>query len=173
MTLLRRNYFPINILSSSYTSRRFVRLAFNPTKINEIQSYSLLKLSCPSIAFSPDEDIPDLSGKVILVTGGNAGLGFETIRQLSKHNPAHIYLAARSREKGGAAIKKLKELNPLAAPITFLSLDLASFDSIKAAAQTFRQVSDRLDVLINNAGIMMTPESLTKEEMRSSLEPTT
>ncbi|KAH6880022.1 short chain dehydrogenase, partial [Thelonectria olida] len=120
-------------------------------------------MSCSGVSFNPDQDMPDLSGKVVLVTGGNAGLGFETIRQLSKHNPALIYLAARSQAKGEEAIKKLNELNPKAPPIKFLSLDLASFDSIKAAARTFRHASDRLDILINNAGIMMTPEGLTKE----------
>lgn len=120
-------------------------------------------MSSTSIAFHPEIDIPDLSGKVILVTGGNAGLGFETILQLSKHNPSHIYLAARSREKGEAAIKKIKESDPKASTITFLNLDLASFESIKAAVEIFRRSSDRLDILINNAGIMMTPEGVTKE----------
>ncbi|KAJ4199322.1 hypothetical protein NW759_016148 [Fusarium solani] len=94
-------------------------------------------MSCSGVSFNPDEDIPNLSGKVILVTGGNIGLGFETIRQLSKHNPAHIYLAARSQAKGEEAIKKLNELNPKAPPITCLSLDLASFDSIKPQPEPF------------------------------------
>jgi NAD(P)-dependent dehydrogenase (short-subunit alcohol dehydrogenase family) len=51
------------------------------------------------VNFNPDQDIPGLSGQVIIVTGGNVGLGFETIRQLAKHNPARIYLAARSQQK--------------------------------------------------------------------------
>ncbi|KAJ3529661.1 hypothetical protein NM208_g9659 [Fusarium decemcellulare] len=109
------------------------------------------------------EDIPDLSGQVIIVTGGNAGLGLETIKQLSQHNPARIYLAARSEEKAEAAIKQIKEGNPKTSPISFLQLDLASFASIRAAAETFTKSESRLDILINNAGIMMTPEGLTKE----------
>ncbi|KAK1985665.1 short chain dehydrogenase [Colletotrichum cereale] len=113
--------------------------------------------------FQPDTDIPDLAGKVVLVTGGNSGLGLETVRQIAKHNPAHIYLAARSKEKGEAAIETLKTENPDAAPISLLPLDLASFESVKAAAKQFAAASDRLDLLINNAGIMHTPEGLTED----------
>ncbi|EOD52781.1 putative retinol dehydrogenase protein [Neofusicoccum parvum UCRNP2] len=110
-----------------------------------------------------DQDIPDLNGKVIIVTGGNAGLGLETVRQFAKHNPARIYLAARSKERGEAAIKQIQESNHTAAPISFLSLDLSSFESIKAAARAFQSSESRLDILVNNAGIMMTAEGLTKE----------
>ncbi|KAK1579326.1 short chain dehydrogenase [Colletotrichum navitas] len=113
--------------------------------------------------FQPDTDIPDLAGKVILVTGGNSGLGLETVRQIAKHNPAHIYLAARSKEKGEAAIAALRKENPDAAPISHLPLDLASFESVKAAAKQFAGASDRLDLLVNNAGIMNTPEGLTED----------
>ena len=109
------------------------------------------------------KDIPDLSDQVIIVTGGNVGLGFETIRQLRRHNPRKIYLAARSREKGEAAIKKLEETEPDAAPVALLELDLASFASIKSAAAKVLNSESRLDILINNAGIMMVPEGLTED----------
>lgn len=109
------------------------------------------------------EDIPDLHDRVIIVTGGNVGLGYETVRQLSEHNPARIYLAARSQEKAEKAIQELQQANPKASNIVFLKLDLASFDSVKAAAADFLSRESRLDILINNAGIMMTPEGLTKE----------
>ncbi|KAJ3460193.1 hypothetical protein MRS44_011060 [Fusarium solani] len=108
-------------------------------------------------------DIPDLTNQVIIVTGGNVGLGFETIRQLSQHNPARIYLAARSQEKADKAIQELRHTNPTASDIVFLKLDLASFDSVKAAAAEFLGRETRLDILVNNAGIMMTPEGLTKD----------
>ncbi|KAF3229990.1 hypothetical protein TWF191_000229 [Orbilia oligospora] len=113
--------------------------------------------------FRPDEHIPDLKGKVILVTGGNSGLGLETVRQLIKHNPSRIYLAARSTEKAQAAIQKLEESHPTAIPVSHLSLDLSSFDSIKAAVAAFKKAETRLDILINNAGVMMLPEGLTKD----------
>jgi NAD(P)-dependent dehydrogenase (short-subunit alcohol dehydrogenase family) len=112
--------------------------------------------------FTPDKDIPDLSGKVVLVTGGNSGLGRETVLQLSKHKP-HIFLAARSKAKAETAIEEIKAAVPDAGPISFLELDLSSFDSIKAAAQSLRASTTRLDILVNNAGIMATPEGLTKD----------
>ena len=109
------------------------------------------------------QDIPDLQGQVIIVTGGNVGLGYETIRQLSEHNPAQIYLAARSRDKAEQAIADLKQANPQFTNICFLELDLASFTSVKAAATEFLSRESRLDILVNNAGIMMTPEGLTSD----------
>ena len=109
------------------------------------------------------QDIPDLQGQVIIVTGGNVGLGYETIRQLSEHNPARIYLAARSRDKAEQAIADLKQANPQFTNIHFLQLDLASFASVKSAATEFVSRESRLDILVNNAGIMMTPEGLTND----------
>ncbi|KAM0280381.1 hypothetical protein ACHAQH_004094 [Verticillium albo-atrum] len=115
------------------------------------------------VSFNPDKDIPDLSGKVIIVTGGNIGLGKETVLQLSKHKPEHIYLAARTESKAQAAIEEIRKAAPNAAPISFLSLDLTSFDSIKKAVAEFQSKSDKLHILINNAGIMASPAALTKE----------
>ena len=109
------------------------------------------------------QDIPDLQGQVIIVTGGNVGLGYETIRQLGEHNPARIYLAARSRDKAEQAIADLKQANPQFTNIHFLQLDLASFASVKSAAAEFLSRESRLDILVNNAGIMMTPEGLTND----------
>ncbi|KIY48181.1 NAD(P)-binding protein [Fistulina hepatica ATCC 64428] len=119
--------------------------------------------------FDPVKDIPDLSGKVILVTGGkslltdrNVGLGKETILQLARHNPTQIYLAARTQSKAEQAIADIKKDVP-DARITYLLLDLTSFASIKKAADLFLVQPSRLDLLINNAGIMATPPGKTAE----------
>lgn len=106
--------------------------------------------------------IPDLAGQVIIVTGANVGLGYETVKQLSSHNPRRIYLACRSVAKAEAAIRSIQTDVPSACSLSPLQLDLASFDSIKAATTAFLNAEDRLDILVNNAGIMMVPEGLTK-----------
>lgn len=112
--------------------------------------------------FVPERDIPDLSQKVIIVTGGNAGLGKESVLQLAKRNPAKLYLSARSKPKGGAAIAEITKAVP-SAKITFLELDLSSFASVKRAADTILAAESRLDILLNNAGIMAVPPALTED----------
>lgn len=114
------------------------------------------------MSFSPDTDIPSLTGKVIFVTGGNTGLGKETIHQLSAHNPHQIFLGARSKPKADAAISSIKQAIP-AANIVFIPLDLSSFTSISGAAASLISQTPRLDILINNAGIMGAPPGLTED----------
>ncbi|KAL2861632.1 short-chain dehydrogenase/reductase [Aspergillus pseudodeflectus] len=115
------------------------------------------------IAFQADRDIPPLDGKVILVTGGNIGLGKQCVLEYAKHNPAKIYLAARTPSKGQAALEEIQRVLPKKANIVLVELDLASLDSVKNAAARVLAESDRLDILMLNAGIMATPPGLTKD----------
>ncbi|KAL1876783.1 hypothetical protein Plec18167_005192 [Paecilomyces lecythidis] len=115
-----------------------------------------------SINFEPDRDIGDLTGKVILVTGGNAGLGKESVFQLAKHNPQHIFLAARSESKAKDAIESIKTGLEKDVTITWLPLDLMSTTSIKNAAETFKSQASRLDILMLNAGVMALPPGETE-----------
>ncbi|KAA8641785.1 hypothetical protein EYZ11_007020 [Aspergillus tanneri] len=114
------------------------------------------------VSFNPDRDIPDLSGKVVLVTGGNAGLGKESILQLAKHNPQKIFLAARTETKAEKAIGSLKAALSNKVDITWLPLDLMSIKSIQRASELFCEQSARLDILILNAGVMALPLGVTE-----------
>ncbi|KAJ6574425.1 NAD-P-binding protein [Mycena capillaripes] len=101
--------------------------------------------------------MPDLSGKIILVTGGNTGIGYETVKQLLLKN-AKVYLAARSLEKAAAAIKRLEEETGKRA--IFLQLDLADLPSVRESAETFLSQESRLDILFNNGGVMISPPEM-------------
>ncbi|KAI2791839.1 hypothetical protein POX_c04718 [Penicillium oxalicum] len=114
------------------------------------------------VKFRPETDIPDLSDKVILVTGGNAGLGKETVLQLAQHNPRKIFLGARTESKAIEAIKSIKATITNEVEIVWLPLDLTSTRSIRNAAEKFHAESDRLDRLVLNAGVMALPPGETE-----------
>ena len=107
------------------------------------------------------KNIPDLSGKTILVTGGNSGLGFEAVKAFAGKG-AHVILACRSTIKGNDAVIKIKEMHPKA-DILVKELDLADLKSVTDFAASFKKENKQLDVLLNNAGIMMVPYGLTKD----------
>jgi retinol dehydrogenase-12 len=111
-------------------------------------------------AFNPVEDIPPLDGKVILVTGGSSGLGKQAITYLAQHNPSRIWLAAQNIEEAETACTDIRQQVPQA-DLRILPLDLASLDAVKQAAATFSAQSDRLDILMLNAGVMCIPPGLT------------
>ncbi|KAH9480641.1 Short-chain dehydrogenase [Psilocybe cubensis] len=102
-------------------------------------------------------DIPDLSGKVMIVTGGSVGIGRETVKALLHHN-AKVYIAARNEEASRKTIEELK--NETDKEAVFLKLDLGDFQSIKAAVTEFQSKESKLDVLFNNAGVMAPPVDL-------------
>jgi len=101
---------------------------------------SFLKQSFPPKSKFSVSDIPDLSGKVIIVTGGNIGIGYETARALLPRN-AKVYLACRSKSKAEAAIKALKDDTGKEA--FFLQLDLADIKGIRRSVAGFKEC-DRL-----------------------------
>ncbi|KAJ4358091.1 uncharacterized protein N0V89_002670 [Didymosphaeria variabile] len=116
------------------------------------------------VSFDPTRDIPPLSGKVILVTGGNIGLGKQCILEYARHDPACIYLAARSAGKAQAAINEIKQQLGASSstPIKFLELELSSLDSVKNATEKLLEQEFRLDILMMNAGIMAAAPGLTE-----------
>lgn len=107
-------------------------------------------------------DMPSLEGKVVLVTGGNIGLGKQSVLEFARHGAKEIWLASRSTEKADQAIQDIKKEVP-GANIRPLSLDLTDLESVRNAARTFAQSSSQLDILMLNAGIMASPAGLTKD----------
>ncbi|MGH2916741.1 MAG: oxidoreductase [Solirubrobacteraceae bacterium] len=107
-------------------------------------------------------DIPDEHGRVAIVTGANSGLGFVTARELARAG-ARVVLASRSSEKGSDAASKIASATP-GADVQPAVLDLADLESVRAFAAT---APDRVDLLINNAGIMAAPRRLTNDGFES------
>ncbi|KAL1979101.1 hypothetical protein VTN96DRAFT_6848 [Rasamsonia emersonii] len=114
----------------------------------------------PSSKFSADS-LPDLKGKVFLVTGGNAGIGKATVIGLASHG-ATVYMGARNESKALAAIQEIKKELPTA-DIRFLGMDLTTLESVVAAARDLRSKESVLHGLVNNAGIMGVPFSKTDD----------
>ncbi|KAM5536596.1 hypothetical protein V8D89_009691 [Ganoderma adspersum] len=125
-------------------------LCFNIKGQLKLLQQSLLP---PKPTFGPTQ-IPDLSGKVMLVTGGNTGVGYEIIKELLKHD-AKVYMAARSEDKARSAIEKLKEETGKEAH--YVQLDLSSTASVRTAAEGLLAKEDALHTLFNNAGVMWCP----------------
>ncbi|KAJ1334922.1 retinol dehydrogenase 12 [Microdochium nivale] len=115
-----------------------------------------------SVAFDPTTDIPALKDKVILVTGGSSGLGMQSILDFARHEPKEIWLGARSATKAQAAIDDIKAKVPNAT-VKFVQMELGSFASIRTAAKTVLDSTDRLDILLLNAGIMAGAPGATED----------
>jgi len=105
--------------------------------------------------------VPDLTGKVIIVTGGNSGLGYEAVKAFAGKG-AEVVLASRSPEKAEQAKKEILETHP-DGKIRVMYLDLADLTTVRSFADDFSKAYQQLDVLLNNAGIMMSPYFTTKD----------
>ncbi|KAF5528254.1 putative oxidoreductase [Colletotrichum aenigma] len=112
------------------------------------------------MAFHPDS-LPDLEGKVFIVTGGNSGIGYHTVARLAEHG-AHVYMCVRSLEKGAWAIAEINEKCP-SANVDLLQMDLTDLATVVAATKYFLTLETTLHGLVNNAGIMATPFEITKD----------
>jgi NAD(P)-dependent dehydrogenase (short-subunit alcohol dehydrogenase family) len=106
-------------------------------------------------------DIPDQTGRTAVITGSNTGLGYETAAALADKG-AHVVLAVRNVDKGRDAAERITSTTP-GASVAVQELDLTSLESVRAAADNLRADYPSIDLLINNAGVMMTPKSTTKD----------
>jgi NAD(P)-dependent dehydrogenase (short-subunit alcohol dehydrogenase family) len=111
------------------------------------------------------ENIPDLSGKVTIVTGANSGIGYEMARALARKN-ATVILACRNEAKGEAAVRQIGQEFP-EAKAELSQLDLADLASVRRFVGKFTSQYERLDMLINNAGIMRPPFQRTVDGFES------
>lgn len=107
------------------------------------------------------ENIPNQNGRVVIVTGSSSGIGYETARVLAEKQ-ATVIIAVRNLEKGNAAADKIKS-GIKDADLRILELDLANLESVKNFAENFKKNYSQLDLLINNAGVMIPPYSKTAD----------
>jgi len=101
-------------------------------------------------------DIPDQTGRTAVITGANTGLGFETAKALAAKG-AHVVIAVRNTDKGVEAADRIS------GAVSVQQLDLTSLESIRTAADQLKNDHDKIDLLINNAGVMTTPKGTTKD----------
>lgn len=108
------------------------------------------------------ENMPELTGKTAIVTGGNTGIGYETVKALYEKG-ANVTLAARDENKANAAVEKIKSETKGAGSLEIGILNLANLAQIKTFADEFKSKYNQLDILINNAGVMIPPASKTDD----------
>jgi NAD(P)-dependent dehydrogenase (short-subunit alcohol dehydrogenase family) len=106
-------------------------------------------------------DIPDQTGRTAIITGANTGLGFQTAAALAAKG-AHVVLAVRTTGKGDDAAAAITSAHP-GSTVDVAELDLTSLESVRRAADELRSRHDTIDLLINNAGVMMTPKGTTRD----------
>ncbi|VEG45953.1 dehydrogenase of uncharacterised specificity, short-chain alcohol dehydrogenase like protein [Mycolicibacterium flavescens] len=107
-------------------------------------------------------DMPDQSGRTAIVTGANSGLGYDTAAALAGAGAA-VVLAVRNLDKGKEAVDRINKSSPDAV-VSLQELDLSSLDSVRRAADELRAAHPRIDLLINNAGVMYLPSRETTKD---------
>jgi len=107
------------------------------------------------------DNIPDQTGRIAIVTGANSGIGYETALALAQKD-ATVVMACRNLAKANPAAEQIRATNP-SGTVEVMQLDLGDLESVKAFAAAFQEKYDRLDLLINNAGIMMPPYGKTTQ----------
>ena len=109
-------------------------------------------------------DVPDQSGKTFFITGANTGIGFEAAKVFAGKG-GRVLLGCRNPEKGEDALARIADAHP-GADITLVQIDLSDLASVRAAAEVVARES-RLDVLVNNAGVMWNPKTITSDGFES------
>ena len=108
-----------------------------------------------------EKNVPDESGRVAIVTGSNTGLGYDTARVLAARG-ASVVIAVRDTAKGDAAAARIRQLSPDAV-VAVHKLDLGSLASVRTAGAELAAAYPRIDLLINNAGVMYPPKQTTAD----------
>ena len=108
-----------------------------------------------------ENDVPDQTGRVAIITGSNTGLGYDNARALAGRG-AKVVMAVRDTAKGEAAAAKIRSITP-GADIAVHKLDLGSLASVRQAAAELAADHPRIDLLINNAGVMYPPKQTTSD----------
>jgi NAD(P)-dependent dehydrogenase (short-subunit alcohol dehydrogenase family) len=106
-------------------------------------------------------DVPDQTGRTVIITGANTGIGFEAALVLAGKG-ARVVLAVRNAGKGQKAIDAIARKHP-GADVTLQELDLSSLGSVRKATDALRAAHPRIDLLINNAGVMYPPKQVTRD----------
>jgi retinol dehydrogenase-12 len=127
-------------------------------------SCNAISATFPGTPKFTEAHVPDLSSKVYIVTGGSSGVGKELARLLYSRNGT-VYIAGRNAENGSEAIKWMQQSHPESkGSLHFLQLDLNDLTTIKSSAEAFLAKSSRLDILFNNAGVMLPPKGSTTKQ---------
>jgi len=113
------------------------------------------------------QEIPDMTGKVVVITGANSGLGLESTKAIAAKG-ATVVMACRNLSKAEKAKAEVLQMVPNA-KLDVMALDNASLDSVRAFAEAFKAKYDRLDILLNNAGVMAIPRAETKDGFEMQL----